>query len=265
MSTTSDRSSVISNQYRLCRKDTSSLLSPTSYLKRKTASRFTLIELLVVIAIIAILAAMLLPALNKARDRAKSIQCTGNLKTFGYAVLSYCDTYQDFMPRSTGYDVEGYFYWQLAFAALKLVNAPVPNDKSISAIFLCPSDPMTRTRDGYSVWNTYRGTTYGMNRYLSVNYSSLGTSSAGYIGRKITRAQWPSKTCSIGDKWVPPALPTADVQADLRARNYIPGERHSNNWNYTTLDGSVKSQKGYACRGNTYDYGDELWAPTYWK
>ena len=62
---------------------------------------FTLIELLVVIAIIAILAAMLLPALNQARTRAKSADCIARSKQLGYANIMYAGDNQDFIAYST--------------------------------------------------------------------------------------------------------------------------------------------------------------------
>ncbi|MBE6377020.1 MAG: DUF1559 domain-containing protein [Lentisphaerae bacterium] len=73
------------------------------FFNQEQKSRFTLIELLVVIAIIAILAAILLPALNSARERGHAASCLNNLKQLGFAYNNYTNTYEEYFPVADNY------------------------------------------------------------------------------------------------------------------------------------------------------------------
>ena len=79
--------------------------------KSHVTSRFTLIELLIVIAIIAILAGLLLPALNKARESARTTQCANNQKQLSFAISDYNSEWTEYYPASSMYAVP----WVQAF------------------------------------------------------------------------------------------------------------------------------------------------------
>ena len=99
-------------------------------LRPEQSKKFTLIELLVVIAIIAILASMLLPALNHARDRAKSIYCINNLKQMGQVTVFYADDNSGWLPAGrTDYSPvqKRYMRWYLALGAIFKNNSTKDN------------------------------------------------------------------------------------------------------------------------------------------
>ncbi|MCH8218033.1 MAG: prepilin-type N-terminal cleavage/methylation domain-containing protein [Planctomycetes bacterium] len=116
---------------------------------------FTLIELLVVIAIIAILMAILLPALGRARKQGKSVVCRNNLKQVGYGAALYAQDSDQKIPRGhRGAELIGVEPWFILFMPY-LSEKPVGNDYRTVKTFRCPSYPDREQTLGYVI-NAWR-------------------------------------------------------------------------------------------------------------
>ncbi len=132
--------------------------SETDQYNRKM-SDFTLIELLVVIAVIAILAALLLPAVNKALGRGRSTLCLGNLKQLGVAELSYANDFSDWTIRGRVLTNNGTSTSSDAFfhTIANLKYAGQLNVRSRKTILVCPDDkrPEYNSSDRYTPCISY--------------------------------------------------------------------------------------------------------------
>ena len=158
--------------------------------KRAPRHHFTLIELLVVIAIIAILAAMLLPALGSAMNRARIVGCSGNQKMIGLALSMYAEDNKEFFPSATYTAEQPWHFWHRAllmggYATGKRFEKEADaydNDKRGKNVLLCPAD--TNPASMSSSASAQRDfLSSGLNAEIATIDSGNATVNAHYIPR----------------------------------------------------------------------------------
>jgi len=174
------------------------------------SSMFTLIELLVVIAIIAILASMLLPSLNKAREKSKAVKCLGIHRQIGTAATMYVDNYKGFYvpiyARDNAAAVDAKFFANKAFQDLLGINKglirtgnPVTNGLLYWPVnMVCPN--ARRSFREVDQGRLHAGFSFGMNcDGFSIQNSSFNVWGEQWGAYFLPKIKYPSRKIAISD------------------------------------------------------------------